>query len=406
MPVSTRVPLTGRAVAGLAAALMTLAATPAAAAEPPSAPVEVRLQAPTGRQPIGTAALRLVDRSRPDPWVAARPYRELMVSLWYPASAAADLPLAPQMTPRAAADFDKTLAPAVFGIRPGQADWAATRTHARAGAPVDRRARRLPVVLFSAGFGAPRTIGATLVEELAARGYLVVGVDHTYEAAQVEFPGGRVERARIPARPTPADMTKAQDVRVADMTFVLDRLERLGRRAGLDTEGASLPAGLRGSIDLSRVGVFGHSMGGATAAQITRGDRRVDVGVNLDGGFRGSVAETGVAKPFLQMAAEDHTRESDPSWKSFWAASSGWKRELRFTGAAHYSFTDAEVLAPQLARELGVPTRDLIGTIDPERAVAAQRAFVTAFFDLHLKGRPTPLFEGQSRRFPEVKPIP
>lgn len=392
-------------LAGLAAvaAAVPLIAAPAEATgrSNPSA-VTMTLSPPTGRQPIGTVSLHLVDRSRPDPWVTSQRYRELMVSLWYPAGRSANHLPAPQMTPLAAADFDRTLAPALFGLKPGTVDWAATETHARAGAPANRAAGKLPVVLFSAGFGAPRTIGATVVEELASRGYVVVSVDHTYEAAQVEFPGGRVERGRVPLKPTQDDMRKAQDVRVADMTFVLDQLARLGRGRNPDAERGTLPAGLRGGLDLSRIGTLGHSMGGATAAQLVHEDRRVDAGVNLDGGFRGSVAQTGVAKPFLQVAAESHTRASDPAWKSFWEESSGWKRELRFTGAQHYTFTDAEVMVPQLK----VPAAPLIGTIDPGRAVAAQRAYIDAFFDLHLKGRNTSLFDGPSRRFPEVRLIP
>lgn len=52
---------------------------------PASAEGGVRLSEPSGRHAIGTVSLHLVDRSRADPWVAATSYRELMVSVWYPA---------------------------------------------------------------------------------------------------------------------------------------------------------------------------------------------------------------------------------------------------------------------------------------------------------------------------------
>lgn len=375
----------GLALAGLSLAL-------------PAAPLTLTLPAPTGGQQIGTVALRLVDRSRPDPLVKKRPYRELMVSLWYPSSGGR--PLAPHMAPLAAADWDRHSAPPL-GIEPGAVSWAATRTHAGLGAPYDPRAGKLPVVVFAAGDGGPRTLGTVLVEELAARGYLVVAVDHTYEADQVEFPGGRVERAvPLPAKLTPKVIEKllAQHsrARLADLRFVLDELAR-----------AELPAGLSAAVDLSRVGMLGQSIGGSVAAQLLRDDPRVDAGVNLDGAYLGPVARTGVAKPFLQLAAQAHTRESEPSWKSFWAGSTGWKRELRFSGAQHGSFTDLQALLPQVAASRKkVPVAELIGTIDPARSVAAQRAYVSAFFDLHLKGRRTPLFDGPSARFPEVKLIP
>ncbi|MEV0201006.1 lipase [Nonomuraea sp. NPDC050691] len=416
MSAFTRVP--GARVAaglGLAAALLTAPAAPAAgtpaAGTAATAPaIRLELPAPTVRHPIGTVALRLVDRSRPDPLVTSQPYRELMVSVWYPARRADGLPRAPQMPPLAAAGFDRDTA-SDLGVKPGQVDWAATRTHARTGAPVDRRAGGLPLVLFSPGFEAPRTLSTVLAEELAARGYAVVTVDHTHEPDHVEFPGGRVEHSELPPVKTQEDQAKLFKVlleaRVADLRFVLDELARLNRGSGPGAGRGPLPAGLPGSLDLSRVGAFGHSMGGATAAQLLRDDPRVDAGANLDGILLGPAATLGVTRPFLQVAGETTTRDSEPTWKSFWGASSGWKREARFTGAQHFSFFDLQAIYPQLAGRLkGLPIADTIGTIDPERSIAAQRAYLTTFFDLHLRGRRTPLLDGPSRAYPEVRLIP
>ncbi|MFI9591404.1 alpha/beta hydrolase family protein [Nonomuraea sp. NPDC052265] len=405
-------------------AVAALALAPAAAplhGERARPAVTVTLPAPGGPHPVGTVAVRLVDRSRHDPLVRSKPYRELMVSLWYPARRST-LPLAPHMAPLAAADWDRRSAPPM-GIAKGAVDWAATPTAARSGAPVERGAGRLPVVLFGSGDGGPRTLGTTLVQDLASRGYLVVTVDHTYEADQVEFPGGRVVRALpLPSKLTPRVIARLLErharARLADMRFVLEQVAVLGRGEAIG--GAALPAGLRGAPDLSRVGALGQSLGGSVAAQLVHDDRRVQAGVNLDGGYVGPVAATGVARPFLQLAAETHTRESEPSWASFWRASTGWKRELRFKGAAHGSFTDLQALLPQIAAALpkaalpkagdgkrgGVPVADFVGTIDARGSVAAQRAYVGAFFDLHLRGKATRLFEEPDGRFPEVSRVP
>ncbi|WP_214322678.1 alpha/beta hydrolase family protein [Nonomuraea sediminis] len=387
--------------AGLAVVALAISMTPAAAPASGPRPVTVSLPAPGGPYAVGTLAMRLVDRSRPDPLVKSKPYRELMVSLWYPAKDTGQtLPVAPHMSPLAAADWDSHSAPPM-GIPKGAVNWGATATHARVGAPVDRRAGKLPVVLFSSGDGGPRTLGTTLVEDLASRGYLVVTVDHTYEADQVEFPGGRLVRALpLPRKLTPPVLARLLALharaRLADMRFVLNQLAGLRHATQL-----------RGALDLSRVGVLGQSLGGSVAAQLVHDDARVDAGVNLDGSYVGSVAKTGVTKPFLQVAAEAHTRSSEPSWKSFWQASSGWKRELRFKGAAHGSFTDLQVLLPRIAATVPkVPVRDFVGTIDPERSVSAQRAYIAAFFDLHLGRKPTRLFDASDDRFPEVSLVP
>lgn len=74
--------------AGVAAAMVPVAPTgepPDTAA--PSVEDRLTLPAPTGPHPVGWEALHLVDRNRPDPWVPPAP-RELMVSMWYPATAA------------------------------------------------------------------------------------------------------------------------------------------------------------------------------------------------------------------------------------------------------------------------------------------------------------------------------
>jgi pimeloyl-ACP methyl ester carboxylesterase len=47
---------------------------------------------------------------------------------------------------------------------------------------------------------------------------------------------------------------------------------------------ACATAGLRASLDLNRIGIFGHSLGGAIAANAMANDRRFDAGLNLDGG--------------------------------------------------------------------------------------------------------------------------
>jgi hypothetical protein len=46
--------------------------------------LQLTLSPPTGNDRIGVLPLHLVDRDRRDPWVPAKPTRELMVSLWYP----------------------------------------------------------------------------------------------------------------------------------------------------------------------------------------------------------------------------------------------------------------------------------------------------------------------------------
>src|SRR6201996_1721513 len=239
------------------------------------------LPAPTGPYQVGTTSLHLIDRSRPNPWTSSPPYRELMVSVWYPARDTRRYPRAPQMLPRAAAPFGPAAAPAaqLSQVPTGTVDWAATLTSGHTGAPA-AGGGPFPVVLYSPGTGEDRTWGTTLVQDLASRGYVVVTMDATYDSSEVEFPGGRVvdgllnqELQQAQKNGTLAALaTKIVDVRVADTRFVLDDLTALAR--GGHPSDAALPAGLAARLDLGRVGMFGVSAGGVTAAQAMAEDPR------------------------------------------------------------------------------------------------------------------------------------
>ncbi|MFD0416142.1 alpha/beta hydrolase family protein [Streptomyces sp. NPDC127108] len=369
--------------------------------------VRAALPAPTGPHAVGTFSTRLVDRSRHDPWVTSQPYRELMVSVWYPARATGGHPVAPYMAKGAAARWN---AAAPHGIPKDAVDWAGMRTHARQGAPVKRPATgggRLPVLVYSAGANDPRTWGTSLVEEMASRGYVVVTVDHTYESPGVEFPDGSVKTdkplrdalAQTPPEKLPRLMEKVLDSRVADDKFVLDRL-------------GSLPHGLGRAVDRNRVGMLGHSAGGMAAAETMYEDKRVRAGVNLDGTLEHNseplgtnltpVARHGLDRPFLLMGRDGSDHTSEPSWGSFWKHGQGWKRDLNLRGSKHQAYTDLAAVLPQAGVGRDVIGKN-IGTVDPARATAAQRGYVVSFFDRWLGGRDDHLLDGPSARYPEVR---
>jgi dienelactone hydrolase len=395
-----------------ALALSACGATSHAARTAAAAPATFELPRPTGQhQAVGTTELHLADPGRPDPWVPGRT-RELMVSVFYPAAGPSAQP-APYLRPGVAKVLSQADALGVF--KAGTVDWAAARTHAGESVPADVRHGARPVVLYSPGFGVPRALGTTIAEELVTRGYVVVTVDHTYETAPVEFPGGRVENQRLPEQ-SPDRLKTALDARVKDTRLVLDRLASLQRGDNPDAEGRSLPRDLGRILDLSKVGMVGHSAGGIEAAETMRVDRRLDAGIDMDGTMQYAendlveAARTGVDRPFMLMGAatggSPQTHLTSPSWGSFWRHSTGWKRDLNAPAASHYSYTDVQAILPALDESLDIPAQDradLIGTVDPGRMTASVRAYVTAFFDRALRGRHRPILDRPSPRYPDVR---
>ncbi|GAA1330776.1 alpha/beta hydrolase family protein [Saccharothrix algeriensis] len=408
---------THRRVLGLTAGIAVAAALLAPPASAGTTGVQLTTPPLSGRHPVGTVDLHLVD-SRQDPWRPADK-RELMVTVTYPAHR--DGPRATWMTPGVAGVIDGVASsPDLLDVPRGSVDWGSAKRRARTGATAERTRGGWPVVLFSHGLGGSKELNAGLTDDLASRGYVVASLSHTHEAAAVEFPDGRVAVGSVDPEDAAARKT-AIDARVADSRFVLDQLTRLDRGDNPDAERDPLPRGLAGSLDLSRVGMAGHSYGGYTAGETMHHDRRFDAGVNIDGamgwGEVGEVVEHGLDRPFMLVGGDfvdpgtggklEHSHVDtrlDPTWGQFWPNQRAWKRDLHFDRSTHYSFTDLQFITPQV-RALLKPGREeeLVGRVDARRSLAAQHDYLAGFFDLHLKRRDRGLFDRGPARHPDTR---
>ncbi|WUJ74487.1 hypothetical protein OG809_14730 [Kribbella soli] len=390
--------------------------------EPNFHPVKFRLPAPTGRKALGTTAIHLIDRSRPDPTMPSG-HRELMISLWYPAGMFGSAPFAKYMPPRTSVEVDDAWT-GEYGLAlpSGSFDFASTETHARVDVPA--QPMRHPVVLFSPGFQYSRFVNTAQVEDLASRGYVVVTIDHSHETP-VEFPGGRfLPGAPESEPPGPDQIRTAVETRTADARFVLDQLERMADGRKVDADGKDLPKDLADGLDLRKAGMFGIGLGGYATANTMLQDRRISAGIDLDGtlqddrakGPLGDVAERGLDRPFLLFGSGETQRTDpakdnyDPSWASFWKAQRGGRLNLAMAGTKQKAFTDYQFIFSQLFHDIygedpiiTSVMKALVGSAKPARSVLAQREYIAAFFDQTLRRRPSPLLRGGSPKFPEVQ---
>ncbi|WP_380281769.1 alpha/beta hydrolase family protein [Kitasatospora purpeofusca] len=375
------------------ALVLTLAgpASALAGTSPATAPAAVaahstgaHVPAPTAHRPVGTASARLVDPSRPDPWRADTPTRELMVTFWYPADSTRGTH-PPYVSPE--------LSRALYGLEQP----ATVRTNALADARP--AAGRHPLILLSPGFGMSRTTLTALGEEFASRGYAVAAVDHTYETS-VEFPGGRIESCLACGQEAtdPQFGAKSSRARAADLRFVLDRLTAPGRERGGPVRGLS--------VDASRVGAAGHSLGGAAALEAMREDPRIKAAANLDGTIWIPAGDDTGRPALLFSAGVGASPEATQNWEDNWKRFTGPRYWVDLPTAGHLSFSDNHWLVDNLGLRDQLPPeayRENFGTVDGNRALAATRAYLGAFFDRHLLGRPAPLLDRPSPRFPEVR---
>jgi dienelactone hydrolase len=300
----------------------------------------------------------LTDRSRQDPYAIAlggSHFRQVVVSSFYPVALREDcIDYTTQYMPNATAVFyDQQLG--AFGI-PAETFASLRLTHCNARDRRGLKDQQFPVVLFSPGLGNSRLIYSAMTQALASKGYIVISIDHPFDADIVEFPDGSTALAANIT--TDAQIEAALKVRSSDVSFVIDELRspQMSRKL----------LGDKIRINQKQYAIYGHSLGGATAAVAASSDDRLTAAANLDGTFFGSVVSCGATKPLLIVSHEGKNLTTDPSWTSTWDATrKATKAAVTLPGTAHGSFTDY----PLIVDALGVPAEardqfvDLIGAL-------------------------------------------
>jgi hypothetical protein len=254
------------------------------------------------------------------------------------------------------------------------------------------------------GLGPSAPDYASLTEDLASHGYVVIGINPTYSSALIEFTDKRIVRqnssGNIPENLMGADLQSALDSLVevwsGDITFVLNQAEKINA--------AGSGSIFQGRLDISRAGAWGHSFGGAASAEAALQDSRLKAAINLDGYPFGKVVNAGLHTPFLQFWSEP-LGSNDSSWLDAKTRSQnmlaplgkdGYTLSLR--GAQHFNFSDYALFYAPGMHGLG-----LLGSINGARGLRITADYTLAFFDHYLKGIPAPLLDGPSSAYPEVQ---
>ncbi|MCI0677497.1 MAG: hypothetical protein L0Z63_00440 [Actinobacteria bacterium] len=352
------------------------------------------LPLPSGGLQVGTFNVELVDSDREETYgPAPGGSRRLMAQVWYPATNATGLPLP------WTADWD-VIAPAV-SRRLGLPSWFLdhtryTMSHSYEGSPV--AAGVFPVVVYSHGWGGFRSVAINQLETLASNGYVVVAVDHTFGSVATRFPDGEVvelDPAALPPVEEVGDehhLEAAGDligVFAADLVAVIDELEQ-------GSEGVF--ARVAASIDLQRLGVFGHSAGGGAAIEVCLEDERCDAVLGLDPWVEplpdGVLRETPTRPALLMRSDEWRDSRNEAVLRGLAGRAEAVTYWIDVAGAEHNDFVAMPLLSP-FASQLG-----LKGPIPAGRVIPIVENYLLGFFDVYLLGTgPAGL---ESVNFPEV----
>jgi dienelactone hydrolase len=332
---------------------------------------------PVGPDKVGTRTMDLVDATRDDPYLANGSKRELLVQFWYPAFLKQGCQHAQYASPKVWNYFSKLVGVPLPEVT----------TNSCWNAPIADGDH--PIVVFTPGYTGTFTDYTFLFEDLASRGYVVASVDHTYEATAVEFPDGRLAESVLGShlgntwRGDDQTLAFATSVRLDDLRFVMDKLQRLNIQA--DSPFAS-------KLDMSHVAVAGHSIGGATAFLSIEQEPRFQAGIVIDG-FVPAALIKATHTPVLILAAGREKWSSDEC--RLWSNLRGARLAVNLRGTEHVALSDWIWLAKDAIET---------GSMGPEKTMAAARDYVAAFLDANLLGKPTdPLLTGPSSEYPDAE---
>ncbi|MDD2580015.1 MAG: hypothetical protein PHP40_08060 [Eubacteriales bacterium] len=309
----------------------------------------------TGDYHIATARYTWTDDSRTDPFSDTQASRVLTVEFWYP----------------------------------------------------DQTDETFPLVVFSHGaFGFSGSNYSTFAQ-LVSHGYVVASIGHTGQAFYTKDTSGQVTIAEIDFISRAAEINANQDpaqeeaiyqttsewmkLRTGDEHFVIDTILALCREQADDP--------LFSAINSEHIGLMGHSLGGASSAQIGRERSDIDAVIVLDGTMLGEVTgyqngepvlnKTPYPVPLFNIYAEDHYTDSlrinGAEYSNFAASRNAVSAyETVFRDAGHLNFTDLPLFSPLLARLLGT------GSVDERACIDTMNQVVLDFFDSCLKNDGVP----------------
>jgi len=336
------------------------------------------LPEPGGTNSVGTRVLFLVDRSRtlpPNTDEDAGEGRPVTVQLWYPSDGSSGKGPAPYLTDPSLVEL--MIDQGYFGQKEEVLrGWCALDTHARLD-PGFADGGPWPVLLLSHGMGVARASYTALAVELASRGYVVAALDHPCGGVTVLEDGDVLSTEDDPE--LEARWQERVLEWVNDFRFVLDELDRSTMRA---------------QLRLERVGVLGHSMGGAAALAAAGRDERIATCVDLDGTPAAFAEREGLRRPSLFVKSQPirgdeplvasglpSGNDSGPvSWDAIAAHVSAPSLYVGFAGTGHMTFSDAPFVMPDTITRFG-------GKLVPcDRAWHLFVALVSAFLDVQLRG--------------------
>jgi dienelactone hydrolase len=262
---------------------------------------------------------------------------------------------------------------------------------------------KYPLLVFSHGASGIKTSNTSTYTELASHGYVVVSIDHPYHSFFTASEDGtkalinsdynlEVSNANKDGIYTKEELfgliQKWMKLRTDDMNFVIDTIL---------TKAQSDKDPVYSLIDPEKIGVFGHSMGGAASVWLGKERKDIRAVVNIDAPFFSELiykkeiddyvaSDEAFTTPLLNIYSDDVWDQLDSN--STYVANKPNNEQFKdaytvhIKGAKHLSLTDLPLFSPILANILQGGKAD----IDKYYSIETTNELIVKFFDYQLKG--------------------
>ena len=262
------------------------------------------LPKPDGKYTVGTKLFYWEDSSRDEIFTKdIIDTRKIVVQIWYPAIQPSDS-LYPYMdNPELRLNaLSKQIGVPNFLMQHVKDIKGNSYLNAK---PVENK--KFPIILFSHGLGGTKTQNSINIEALVSNGYIVVAPDHTYDASVTIFENGDIYdfKSGLPVAELEGQTITEKvfwdtrlpqiNTRANDIKFIINKLQTMKNNEIYD------------NINFNKIGVFGHSFGGATSVLSSWNDTRISACLNLDGWFEpivDDIINNGLKIPFCYIGQE------------------------------------------------------------------------------------------------------
>lgn len=249
------------------------------------------------------------------------------------------------------------------------------------GAPISNQKDNYPVIILSHGWMGFRNLHNDFAELLASNGFIVLGIDHTYGAQMTVFEddfAAEVDKKALPNRESTPDFIKYANRLVltyaGDVKLVLNALESINN--------GGYTRIINGELDLSLIGLMGHSTGGGADVSVALSDDRVKAIFGMDAWVEPLGMDhmtSGLSMPALFLRSEQWEGGINDDYLIPLVQSSNEAQLIQIDGTTHIDFTMSTMFS-SLTGIIG-----FTGELDRELSASIQHDYALEFFNQALK---------------------